>query len=149
MGLDVTFLGDRELSRKLRRLENNVANSIMKPAAMDAAVPILAAAKAAVPVDRGRLKQGLRIAGFANKSGVGASVKTPTRKRLGIDPKAKGFYPMSIEYGYILKLFGGPATRVMPARPYLRPALEKNAQVAVAILSNRLRRGLLRLARRA
>lgn len=149
MPADISFLGDKELARKLKRLEDKAARDVVKPAAKSAGVPVLAAAKSKVPADRGRLRDGLKLSAFSRKSGVGASVKTPTRKKLGIPADAKGYYPASLEYGWTLRVFGSKFnTRVMPATPYLRPALDENATTAKNIMIREIRQGLIRLARR-
>lgn len=151
------------LTFKLEGLEETVANLGELPkstgrnaivrAARKAAAPILADAKAMVPVREGLLRQTLTISNVrvrrGNQNTVGAVVvwvpftnsyrtlskpvayvRGPNRGQsrtyqIGSDP---GVYANFVEFG----------TSNSPARPFLRPAWDRNKEAALAIFNDAL-----------
>ena len=144
--VDISLLGDKALSKKLRRLETKVQKKIVRKALRAGARPILASAKALVPYSEGlrrrsgkHLRDTLKLRALkARKGRFGVQVLTGTREELGIAANESGYYPLSLEYG------GGNA----PAQPYLRPALDMNRVRSTRIVHYTIRRGILQEARR-
>ena len=116
-GFDISILGDEALSKKFKSLEKAVQGKMLLPAMREAMKPVLSAARAAAPRDKGMLARKIKLSSVRLRGkGKGIAVRTPTRAQLGIPKGAKGYYPAHLEYG----------TRKMAARPYMRPALETN-----------------------
>lgn len=124
-GFDVSVLGDRALQKKLDRLGKAAGGKMLQSAMREAMKPVLAAARAAAPRDTGTLARKIKLSSVRLRGkGKGVAVRTPTRAQLGIPKDAKGYYPAHVEFG----------TRKMPARPYMRPALETNRSRALELL---------------
>ncbi len=132
--IDISLMGDRKLQRKLKRLPIVVQRKIVRHALREAARPVLATAKALVPVDTGRLKKSLKIRSAGKRGQAGIVVRTGTRAELGIPEDAKYFYPAALEFGH-----GN-----VPAYPFLRPALDQNRPRALKIIARELGAGIER-----
>ena len=138
--IDISLLGDKELTRKLHRLEIAVQRKIVRHALREGARPVLAAAQQNCPVQTGRLKASLKLRALKAKRGnFGVQVATGMRDELGIAADDPNYYPMSVEYGH-----GSVA-----AQPFLRPALDDNAQQAKAIIAREIGQGIESEARKA
>lgn len=107
---------------------------------------VLAAAKSLAPADTGALYLHLKIKGksaFARGGGLREnsrfkrSIVTGTRREMMIDPNVKGYYPFSIEYGY--RRANGVH---VPARPYMRPALEQNKELIRGNMAREIKRAV-------
>jgi HK97 gp10 family phage protein len=142
---------------KLKELPNRIANNIVNQALEAGAAPILAAAKANVPVDTGFLRDSLKL----NRERVRQnSYLVRVGTELG-DYQGKSFYGSFIEYGYrrgkrqsrrkrvkgedgknrlvANELFSETDKRpVVPAQPYLRPAFDENVTTSIDIISQYL-----------
>lgn len=135
--LDISFLGDKELSRKLARLELKVQRKIVKDAMRAAAEPVLQAAKALAPVLTGKMRDSLRIRVLAGRhmaSGklrgiAGAVVETGKRSQLGIAEDDPYFYPAVVEYRH---------------KSFLRAGLDQARGQAFATAAREIRAGILR-----
>lgn len=136
--LSIDAGGFAELNKALAELEPHLQKRIVSRALGKAARPVLATAKANVPVDTGKLRDGLKIRrrGPSRKTPhrQSARVTTPTRKELDIPADATGYYPAVIEYG--------SESRELAPRPYLRPALAANASQAVNTLREETAKGI-------
>ena len=141
-GIDIKVLGDKELTRKLKRLEIKAGRKVVRTAIRETMKEIvLPAAKAKVPVDKGLLRKGLKVkAAKAKRGSFGSHVVTPTREKLNIDPSERGYYPAVLEYG--------ASGRQIPARPFLRPAMDNNKTKVLRQLGRDIGRGILKLAKR-
>lgn len=112
-GLDV-------LDRRLKELGNKGAGKVLKKALRAAAKPVKKEAQARVAVDEGELKKAIFTSvTVTNKWGATA--------RVGY--KKHAFWGLFIEKG----------TSKMPARPFLRPALDTKGKEAVDIFADKLR----------
>ena len=119
MGVDISFLGDKQLSRKLSRLDNKMQRSIVRKALRQAAAPVLGGAKALAPVLTGRMRDSLRIRASKGRRGtIGVVIETGKRDELGISKDDQYFYPTVIEYKY---------------KSFMRASLDANQQAAFAI----------------
>ena len=77
---------------------------------------------------------------FRRRSGfVGAAFPFPTRAEIGIDPKAKGFYPAAVEYG----------SPRMTAKAPIRRAVNDAAAFEEATMIAEMRKGVVVQARKA
>jgi len=142
--VDISLVGDKALTKKLHRLEGPAQKRIVRKGLRVGAKPVLAAAKAKVPVKTGRTKAGLKIRSAGrSRSRIGVVVKTPPRAALGIAADDPNYYPMSVEYGHSTK--GGGH---VPARPFMRPALDENAQQVLGIIRREIGAGIEREARK-
>lgn len=123
--MDVSILGDRALTRIFQGLERKHGAKVLRPALRKGAVPIRDAARVnAAPGLTGRNAANIRIRSSSRKGKLSVQVVTGRRPELGIAGDAKYYYPSAVELG----------TDKMPARPFLRPALESNRQNALAIV---------------
>ena len=155
--VDVDLLGDKALSKALRDAPKEVERKILPKALRAGAKPVLQAAKALVPVDRGVLKKSLKSRkGRTRRRGPGKVLQhrvfTGNAKDLGIKPiknpgsrggkTTPGFYPMAIEAGYVRQ----DGVRI-PPRSYLRAALHEERETAKAAIRRELWSGLEKYAR--
>lgn len=147
MGVSIKLEGIGEVDKALRALEiefgDKMAQSkVLVPAVREALKPVLAQAKANAPKDSGDLEKSLVIEArrptrrdkrskyVTQTDTVIAAVTTASGKKLakmGIKSDARA----------IAQEFG---TANHPAQPYLRTALESNAQTTVNSLANILAR---------
>lgn len=131
--VDISALGDVRLQKRLARLTTKMQKSIVRRALRAGAKEILAVTKQLVPVDTGKLREGLKIrATKARRGSFGVQVQTPTRADLGIGADEKGFYPAVLEYG----------ADGHPPHPYLRPALEQGRAAALDAIATGIREGI-------
>jgi len=81
--INIKFIGDKQLAKVFKTLEQKVQKKIVKKATKEVAETILRNARALVPVDTGNLKNKLKIKAFSSKKGIGHRVMTPARSELG------------------------------------------------------------------
>jgi len=106
--------GLADLERRLEAVANNVGrDKAVRSALMAAATPIAKAAIAKAPERTGQLRKSIKKRSRVNKS--------TGRVAVFVGVNRKGFFGMHIEFG----------TKTAPARPFLRPAFDENAQEAV------------------
>ena len=132
MGVDIKLTGDRELQFAFGQLADKMQKTIAKTAIKAAVTEIvLPAAKAKCPVDTGLLRDSLHVAAVGSKGGkrlgfaVVAGRVYRSRSREGIV-----FYGNTIEFG--------SASRGLPARPFMRPALYENADKILASVGQQI-----------
>ncbi len=111
--------GLAELERKLTALGTRGARNAARRALRQGANVILQATRQATPVRSGNLRRAL----YTHDRGVmGDSVM------FSVDLRSSGFYGRFLEFG----------TSKMAARPFMRPAAENQAQVAVRVIAESL-----------
>lgn len=109
---------------------------VSKPARMEPGMrrvfaPTLRAARQRAP--KGQIRRSLRILSSTFENGV-ASVW------IGIRSKSKAFYALWVEYGTGARTRkSGGSTGVMPARPFLRPAVDESREQVLAAFSDYVR----------
>jgi HK97 gp10 family phage protein len=130
----VKIHGLRELQRAMRELPRRMDRRILNAALMAGARPMVADAKANVLVDTGALRSAIRATPLRKTShtstvqiGIGRARQTKAQRMAG----AKRYVPF---YGLFLE-FG---TSKMSAKPFLRPAFERNKRSAVEIIRERI-----------
>lgn len=115
-GLDV-------LHRKLERLDKKARRDALRPAMRQAANLVRDEARQRVPRRTGLLRKNIITNVKIDAKGAVAKVRV----------RSKAFYGRFVELG----------TKFLPARPFLRPALDQKAQAAVNEFAAVLRKALL------
>lgn len=115
--VDISMLGDKKLQRKLKKIEIQAQRKYVRAGMRKGMTPVKNKAKTLAPIDRGRLRNSIKIRS-KSKGGISTvRVTTGTRKDLGIPGYVRWFYPAAIEYGYRKN------GRYYPARSFMRKAL--------------------------
>jgi HK97 gp10 family phage protein len=149
--------GLKDLEKELVALGANEGRKVLTRAARNAFAPVLEAAKANVPVDTGLTRDNIIIATEKPKEGesvvnVGLRIKKAKEIRLSKHGMTKdGTYRMSTSPHWRWHFIEG-GTSTTPARPFLRPALDSNADKVTASLNGELRKvidGVLKKRKRA
>ena len=138
--------GFKALSRQLNKLGAAAGGKVLRSAAMSASLPILRAAQTNAPVnDRDYLKRtykGRLVApGFLKRNIARKAILSKDKRfvKVMIGPKPEAFYGTQfIEVG----------TSKIPARPWLRPAIESKRSEAVRRLGEQLKKNILKAAKR-
>lgn len=138
--LDIIIRNKGRAAKKLARAKDKIARKAQVRALRAAAKPVLRDAKLFVNTRTGTLEDSLRIrAGRRRRNSVSIRVMTA-------DGFFKGdaFYGAFVEYGHRLGKRPGKGQtdtrRIVPAHPYLQPALDKNRRRSVKIYRAVLRR---------
>lgn len=130
MGVDIKLTGDRELQFAFGQLADKMQSHIAK-AAIKAAVTeiVLPVAKTKCPVDQGLLRDSLHVVAVGSKGKIGFAV---VAGRVYRSRSSEGivFYGNTIEFG--------SASRGLPARPFMRPALYENADKILASVGQQI-----------
>ena len=120
--IDITFLGDAELQRKLKRIAFQAQRKIVRAALRKSMKQVKDRAQALVPVDSGLLRNSIHQKSRTKRGISRAYVATGTREQLGIPSDAKAYYPAVIEYG----------TRTRAPKSYLRRALQEKKSAVIS-----------------
>lgn len=121
----LTFSGGPALEAALRELGGKIAGRLGSNATRAGARVIVNQAKARVPVDTGALKRSIRT--FTDPAGRGGSTRTAYAG-------SRARHAHLVEFG----------TRFMPARSFLRSALDEAGQAAVDKMAENLGKGIIR-----
>ena len=132
--IDLSIFGNEVLIRKLRGLESKAQKAILRKGLREAAKMIAAEARTRAPYDTGALRKGIKVRAAKSKKYIGMIVRTGTRAEMGIPETASHYYPALLELG----------TSRLPARPYLRPALDEKRTRALAAIQREGKIGLER-----
>lgn len=144
--------GADQLRKKLLALEPRIAKKVVRQAVRPAAKLIQDAAKANVAVDTGKLKRSLKVRSLKrSRNRIGVQVSTNSTDNLF---KGNTFYGGFLEYGHRLgkrtnaqkrKGYKGPDSRKMvPAKPFMKPAFEAKKNEAGQMIVDLLRAGVER-----
>ena len=113
--LDISVLGDKALSRKLKKLPGVAQGKVVRPAMRAAAKEIvLPAIRAEIHDVTGNLSRNLMIRAAKSKAFTGVLVMPGTREKMGIPNDDPYYYPSAVEFGH-----GN-----VPAHPFLRPGMD-------------------------
>jgi len=144
--VDMRLLGDNALIKQLRRLSLAASRKIVSPALTKVAKQFAKDSTAAMPADTGMLKSiGMQVVPATRRRGtIGKYVQTPGREELDLpqwskDGPGKWYYPTHVELGH---------GEVAP-RPFIRGTMKTKRKDYVRMLSNLLKKRILRLAGRA
>ena len=135
--IDFKLTGAPELSRAFTRLSGQMQKKIARKALRAGGKIVLAAAKRfAAPLSK-RLARLLKLrARKRSRTKIGFNIWTPLREQLGIPEDAKGHWPVAWEMGFRHAWTG----RHMPARSYLRRAVDEFRDAAMGAIRTVLRR---------
>jgi len=136
--IDITFLGDAELQRKLKRIAFQAQRKIVRAALRKSMKQVKDRAQALVPVDSGLLRNSIHQKSRTKRGISRAFVATGTREQLGIPSDAKGYYPAVIEYG----------TRTRAPKSYLRRALQEKKSAVLSKAASDIGAGIEREGRK-
>jgi len=148
--IDISVLGDTELSRVLNSLEGMNRSGMFGDASVKAMEIVHRRILATVPIDTGTL-----INAFANKNNIrkiqpgkakglaGARVLFPPRRFLKIKQGAKGFYPAAQEFGWRTR-----SGDYIPGKRFVRDALYGSRSAVFAKLKTELWKIILRRMKR-
>lgn len=140
--------GLSQLNAMLQQLPAKVERNVLRGALRAGAQPVLADAKATVPVDSGLLRDGLKISTTAKGGRVTARVRATGKH---------AFIAAWMEYGVAAHqiaagkggwlFFGGNYAKAVQhpgiqPRPFMRPALDSQAGPAVVAAGNYIKRRL-------
>lgn len=127
--------GLKGLQKQLKQLGKETQPKVLRSAVRAAFKPVLEAAKAKVPVDSGELQAGIALATAKTKTGVAAglliSSKTTALKQARVAAAAFGEAQLDGAPGrrwHLTEL----GTKHSPPQPFLRPAIDENAQTVLA-----------------
>lgn len=121
--MKIEVKGIKEMADKLRTLPDKVARRFMAASMKKGAEPILADAVGGAPYKTGTLAASMNISS-RSKGGN-------TEVRVGI---GDAYWAIMYEGGAI-----GPGKRVQPKRPFMGPALDRNAVEATEITARELK----------
>lgn len=148
--IELKVRGLIDLQDQLVALGNELGIKALAAAARKAFMPVLAAAKAMVPVDSGALRDSLKVTVKKPKGGEAVVV---VGIRIGRGQGAKQASVAAAAFGeaQIDKLpparrwhFIELGTADLAPHPFLRPALDSNAQVVLDALKEELAKGIAR-----
>lgn len=147
--ISATLTGFKELNDKLLELKDvTLAAKVLARAARKAFEPVFVEAHRLAPRDTGALIEAIRLTTVKPKSGdavvaVGIKIAGP-KKFIGPKTKAQAT-KLSPKSMWHFVEFG---TSKMAAKPFLRPALEKHADLVTELLKAELAKGIERAVRR-
>jgi HK97 gp10 family phage protein len=147
MAMQIKLEGGAALDRKLRSLPVAVAKTIMRKALRTGGKPILKAARAKVPVLTGATRRAIKLRTLRSRSRGSIAVAIS----VGAKDFYKGdqFYAAFLEFGHRIgkrstslraykRRTGEDPRGEVPPRPFLRPAMDENADAAVAAIGSEL-----------
>lgn len=167
VAVDISLLGDAELSRDLARIESAIQRKIVKKATTRAANVILKSVKQHVPGgnqarrptardEGGRFLAGApkRVSRSAllrkgivsraikrSRRFMGRIIRLPTREELGIPASAKHYWPAAWEFGHKI-VRGGKVVGQVPPYSYLRAGFDAVEGKATEVMRREVRQGI-------
>ncbi|MGE0294968.1 MAG: HK97-gp10 family putative phage morphogenesis protein [Hyphomonadaceae bacterium] len=123
MNIDFKVEGLRELDKALNKLPLKARGNIMRNALSKAMEPVKRSAVSLAPIRTGNLRQSIVKRTSTPKGGNGFVAEAR------VSVTTDGWYGMFHEFG----------TVKLPARPFIRPAIDNNADAALAIFRRALR----------
>lgn len=148
----IKLKGLEGLKKQLQQLGEETQPKVLRSALREAFKPVLEAAQAKVPVDSGELRAGIALATAKTKDGGVAaglviSSNTSGLKQARMAAAAFGEAQQDGAPGrrwHLTEL----GTKHSPAQPFLRPALDENAQAVVDGFAKSLRKKIRRALKR-
>ncbi len=125
VGIKIT--GQKELDKVLKLLPRRLSRKIVRGALRAAAKPMLKDAKAGIPKKTGLTRKDLKVRNIKNSNPIAVAIAGSTSKG-GRD--------------YIMR-FLERGRKGQPAKPFLRPAFDRNKAESVKILALEIRKRLL------
>lgn len=162
--IEFELKGFSDLQKRLQELPGKLQRKVMAGAVKEASGVIKQAAQANAPIAAENIyRKAIHKTGKKAGQHYKAKLAPGTLKRsIGIRQKRKGvsqgqvvfqigpskkaFYGQFVEKGHVLrKKIKGPIIGHVPAYPFLRPAIEQNAERAVEVMRQRIAEGLDRI----
>jgi len=152
--IDISFLGDKKLSRKLKRLPVNTRNTIIRKAFRSSNKRLRGALGRAlsgeiVSPDTGRWLSSMKTAKIrATRSGgwYRMGIDMPERDELGIAAGDKGgYYPAFIEYGAPDRRFRSGAPNPLREFAPIRKTADAMSSVELKRIGDEIGKGILLL----
>jgi HK97 gp10 family phage protein len=143
---DIRVLGDKNLTKAMRKLPDKVERKVLRKAMRTAFKTTLDRAKARVPVGSGALKRSLKLrARRGGRNRIAFAIFSGGKDVLGVPAKTKsgrprGYYPAAIEFGW------NAGSRPVPERPWMRAALKESEAQVLQKLRRELWTGIQKLA---
>ncbi len=142
--IDISMLGDKELSKAFKKLPEKMQKKALLDATKDVAGIVAMSAKLKIPSQPEgpkqkrrpgsmHLKDTLKVVKIKGKQGryqIGWNVVTGTREELGIDPKAKYYYPAAVELG----------SKNRPPHSFLRSTIAEKTEGGIKYIASKLRK---------
>lgn len=160
--LDISMLGNDQLQRDLNALKHSTGRRIVGQSLKAAAQPVAVGAAIGSPVLTGANREHITVerAKGLRRGQFGYAVVTGTRAELKIDPKDDYYYPVIVEHGQNHHESAKNSTRarqkatarkvrrirerksishrIVPPKPYLRPAFDGRVAQSLANISNEI-----------
>lgn len=140
--VDISMVGNKELERKLHRLDIQLQRKIVRGSMRKAMRQVRDEARNLAPVRTGRLQRSIKQQQRTRRGVTRASIVTGERRELGIPANARGYYPAALEYGYRRN------GRHIPGRSFMRRALYSKRSGVLRDLADDINRGIMREVRR-
>lgn len=129
--------GGKELDTALKQLGRDLEKKVAKSAVRAGATVIAKEARLHVPVESGTLKNSIRVVTRSKRTGDAvASVVTRSGKKYR-SKNMDAWYAPLVEFG----------TKNMPAKPFLRPALDSKGGDAIKRMSEIIQKRIAKLAK--
>lgn len=148
MAGSMQLTGDKELNKLLMRLPDEMTNKVVAKAVSSGARKVATAAKRKIvghdAIETGLLKSSLRLQTKKDKrKGYVRTRVWPSKKVQGVGPDGRKRVPMYyahlVEFGHrVVNRWG--AHGHVPARPFLRPALDENRKKIEREFSSNVRK---------
>lgn len=132
--VDISMIGDKDLERKLQRLDIQLQRSIVRTSMRQAMRQVRDEARNLVDVNTGRLRKSIKQKQRTRRGVTRSQIVTGTRGELGIPASARGYYPAALEYGY------KRAGRHIAPRSFMRRALYNKKSRVLAEMAAHIRR---------
>ncbi len=144
------------IERLLNDIGKAASTKVVRKALKEGSKSMLNTTRNMAPVDSGLMKKSLTVLALKSKPGrVGFRIGFKNVQQIverstfgrGIGPRRqhankkqkRHFYPAVVEYG----------TKTKPAKPFMRPAFQRNKEGAMKIINEELRIGITEAAKRA
>ena len=145
--MNVAVEGMDEVKRQFSALMDKMQRATLRGALKQAAKPVVKAAKARVDVLTGKLKRSIRSKVSVRSA---TSFRAGSKAEVSIGFGRKQFYGIAVELGHVIKRSRrGPVLGHVPARPFLRPALDTQQGAAVAAFAGALNGEIQKVTARA
>ena len=149
MTLMIRVTGEADVVSKLLLFKNSVVKRVVTGAARAALRPIVAAAKAGVPVDQGYLKKSIGVIGASKSKKKRNEIKLMVGARKGYEHEVVNLfgktvkvdpvrYAVPVEYGHVVVIKGKVVGKIAPVG-FLRRAYETGRAKLVTDFAREMR----------